>query len=666
MESVVEFSRVLRCKAAAATADTRYSDKINLPPSYLAALLDRRNGSAHREPVGAQRWTRDSAFGSSNDEHGPALGDSDRLPSPLIFRLTQRKAAPLTATEHPGRNAVHCGVREFSCDEGDVAIPEWVMQNAGLCEGDSVAVEFVQVEKGTSAILQALDPAAQSVGNVRALLEAHMRTRLTALFVGETFHVPVGGMEQPLAFAVATLEPMGAVDVVDTDLAVDLLHVDGSAAGGAANGSHGSSSIEELVPGTPRAVKADANHPCTFQLHVPAHVKATDVVLVCRPGSDASLCASRLVRNVGIIDNSWFDYSPPSQQPKRLRIAREQLPSGSNTVYVSVVGFPAACDATIEVLFDAPPPSEQASLSVHTPDSSSGPDEPVCANCGSSVPAARLEMHRAVCERHNAKCPACAHVFKRGSAELERHWHCEQCGAAGEQGDRSKHDYFYHTPHACACDPGHAYASLADVAEHRRTLCPERLIECQYCHTIVAQGPAATTAEAILLGQHAHEWSCGSRSIQCTKCKAYVGIRKVQVHMRVHEMKDAAVRASMVPCANRECGRERGDNPLGLCTSCFGPLYTGQYDPGHHKLLKRLTRNLHAQMTTGCGSAKCRNPHCATGMRKTSGGAGAAPLSQTEAAAMLIPVLRAYAPLATAAPGHASIDYAAIDLHMCV
>ncbi|KAJ2797416.1 hypothetical protein H4R21_004331, partial [Coemansia helicoidea] len=448
MAPPAEFSRVLRCRPA---AGARFSDKILLPQSFLEALLGRRSSSAG--PLG---------------EPVSNAGDADQLPSPLIFRLVQRGAAPISAAVQLPRRAVYCGVREFSSDEGDVAVPEWLMQSAGLQDGDSVAVEFVRVEKGTSAVLHALEPAAQTVGDMRALLEAHMRARLTALFVGETFQVPVGGMDSPLGFTVATLEPADVVDVVDTDLSVSIIHADGNPAGMAAEGGAGASGIEELLPGVPREVAVAADRPCMFQLHIPAHVQAADVVLSCQPGGDASLCASRLARGVGIVDNTWFDYSAPSQQPKRLRIDRDQLPSGSNTIYVSAAAFRSPCSAAIEVQFDTPPTSEPAGLSAHDPGADTIND-PVCTNCGSSVPAARLEMHRMVCERHNVKCPSCARVFKRGSRDLERHWHCEQCGVAGDCDDRDKHNHFYHTPRACACDPERSYASLVDMAEHRRT-----------------------------------------------------------------------------------------------------------------------------------------------------------------------------------------------------
>ncbi|KAJ2308189.1 hypothetical protein IWW54_004145, partial [Coemansia sp. RSA 2705] len=187
------------------------------------------------------------AVGADDDVSGHAFGSSEQLPSPLIFRLTRRVTASLPRqSEQASSTAVYCGVREFSCDEDCVAIPEWLLQTAGLAVGEPVAVEFVRPEKGLFAQLQALDSAAASVGDLRAILEAHMRSNLTALSVGETFRVPVGGMDQPLSFSVVALEPLGAVDIVDTDLSVDILQADGVVVDGQIGGAHSGNTMSEL------------------------------------------------------------------------------------------------------------------------------------------------------------------------------------------------------------------------------------------------------------------------------------------------------------------------------------------------------------------------------------------------------------------------------------
>ncbi|KAJ1753505.1 hypothetical protein LPJ79_000364 [Coemansia sp. RSA 1821] len=666
MDLSTEFSRLLRCKVANTKANAKYSDKIYLPASYLASLLDSRNRTTRQNGRQAQsaiqrRWQRSNQQERTADISDYIDGDGSQLPSPLIFRLV-RKTDMLSRnssnSSKPG--PIYCGVREFSCEEDHVALPEWILGSAELTAGDSISVEFVRPEKGTFAQLQALEAAAADVGDLRALLESHMRTNLTALSIGESFKVPVGGIDHPLTFTVTALEPMDAVDIVDTDLSVDIVHTNNVVSSSKRSG--GSSSIsDELAPGTSQEITVSAGQSRVFQLHVPAQIKSTDILVTCRPGEDASICASRILRNVDILDNTWFDYSLPSQQPKQIHINQSELPSGSNTIFVAIVGFTSICHASVKVQFDAQPTPKQTQLSNAATAGEAA--EKTCENCGSNIPLLRFAMHQAVCERHNIKCPRCTRVFKRGSEEYKQHWHCEICNQAGVQSDQEKHMYFYHQPQTCSCDPACSYESRVELAAHRRAECPERLIECRYCHIIVPQGPPATSLEAKLSSQHEHEWDCGNRSIPCAKCKAYVGIRQVQTHMKLHEMKEQIARANMVPCANRECMRERGDNPLGLCGICFGPLYSGQYDPDNQKLLKRLARNMHIQLTNGCGSKQCRNPHCASG-RANSG--NSASLSQTEAAAKLVPVLKAYAPLATAANGQSQIDYSSIDLHLCV
>ncbi|KAJ2161031.1 hypothetical protein GGF46_001778 [Coemansia sp. RSA 552] len=663
MDLPAEFSRVLSCQPANATPETTYSDKVFLPQSFLSSLLDRRN----RAPPGGSGAARSARrqqqpLQHSDDFDASSIGDADQLPSPLIFRLVRRGAVAPGGSKH---TPVFCGVREFSADEGCVAIPQWLMGEAGLERGDSVAVEFVRPEKGTFARLQALDSSARTVGDLRSLLETHMRSRLTVLAAGQTFLVPVGGMDQPLSFSVAALEPMQAIDVVDTDLSVDIVYADGGVISSHLDGDHEGGKVEELVPGVALDITTVKDCPRVVQLHIPAQVRVTEVLATCKSGGDASLFASRLLRSPDAINNTWADYSPPSQQPKKLRIKQTELPSGSNNVYIAVAAFTETCHVSIEARLDTQ--LETGTLDLSPPTADEGeevvPEGKQCPNCGSVVPDARFDMHRAVCERHNVKCPKCPRVFKRGSAELEQHWHCALCDETGEAADREKHDYFYHTPRVCACSPHKQFGSMVELAEHRRMECPERLIECQYCHTIVAQGAGPTSTEAIMVGQHEHEWICGSRSIECAKCKSYVRIRQAQVHMRLHKMKEQTARANMKPCANRECTRERGANPLGLCAICFGPFYTSQYDPGHQKLLRRLARSLHAQMTGGCGKATCRNVHCASGRASVKAGA---PLTQTEAAAMLVPVLKAYAPLAASAQAPGTIDFTSIDLHLCV
>ncbi|KAJ2235061.1 hypothetical protein H4R99_000999 [Coemansia sp. RSA 1722] len=623
------FSRALVCRPTAALPETGYSDKVTLPPSFLSSYLETLNL------------------------------DHENIPSPLILRITRQSGF---RSEQTSQRSIYCGVREFSNeDEEAVGIPDWLLAESQIQDGDTAVVETVKLEKASFAQLQVVGGDEIHGLDIRSVLEAHMRKRMTALFVGETVSVTVGGLLEPVRYVVSALEPADAVDVVDTDLSVDIVNVldqHNQAAGVKSN---------ELVAGKIQTVVLDsAGSSAAFGFCVPVTTAAIEVVLDTETG-DASLFASRLVRKPSASDSDWYDVSAPSHRSKRLLIEHTRTGPGANAIntqeiYISVVsstekfqgGVVARALSLQEISNHAGAPA--TTLTRQLMDQSSQENGMVvCSNCGSSVPEQRLQMHQIMCERHNVKCGHCERIFKRGSDELAQHWHCDVCNLAGQLGDQNKHDEFYHTPCTCTCSSD-KFDSLIALAEHRRTECPERLIECRYCHTYEPQGPVSTSPRDLIEGLRAHEAYCGSRSIECAKCKMRVSIRQVAVHSMVHAEKERERLRNAKPCANKECSRERTSNPLGLCAACFGQFYTGQFDPDNQKLLKRLARALHAQMTQGCKRAKCSNLHCATG--SPSG-----PLSQNAAAAKMVPVLKAYAPLAMGQ--EKTIDFGSIDLHLC-
>ncbi|KAJ2570486.1 hypothetical protein GGH95_004222, partial [Coemansia sp. RSA 1836] len=353
-----EFKQTLLCTRVPHSTATGYTDKLYLPPSTLAALLDSSKGqgspgraatiNGRHQPHQASRY---SPFVSDETDYS-APNQTDLLPSPLIFRLRPAPQPGLHERQRDARS-VHCGVREFSCEEGQAGVPEWLMDEMGLTDGDSVSVELVRLQKGAHAQLQALNPMSRGVGDLRSLLEAYMRTKLTALTIGETLLVPVSGVAEPLSFRVAALEPTDAVDVVDTDLSVDIVYADSGPIVDQPLADRSSSSVTEILPGAGIDVSVNNGQTRAFILRFPAETSSVGVILDCRSG-DASLVASSLVQNASLADNTWFDYSAPSHRQKRLHITRDQLlPQGSNTVHVSVVGFTALCQASISVEFDS-------------------------------------------------------------------------------------------------------------------------------------------------------------------------------------------------------------------------------------------------------------------------------------------------------------------------
>ncbi|EGV63337.1 hypothetical protein CANTEDRAFT_114635 [Yamadazyma tenuis ATCC 10573] len=64
-------------------------------------------------------------------------------------------------------------------------------------------------------------------------------------------------------------------------------------------------------------------------------------------------------------------------------------------------------------------------------------------------------------------------------------------------------------------------------------------------------------------------------------------------------------------CTNENCiNASSQDNSLGLCGSCYGPLYSQLYDPENVKLQSRIERRYVLQLNKGCEFTNCINSEC--------------------------------------------------------
>lgn len=107
-----------------------------------------------------------------------------------------------------------------------------------------------------------------------------------------------------------------------------------------------------------------------------------------------------------------------------------------------------------------------------------------CKNCHAWVLERTLPLHENFCLRNNVICPwGCGKVFKKDSQDLNNHWHCDKCEHIGDhqEEEQEKHVIYEHTPKTCICTH-FSTDSYRDLAEHRRTICSEKLITCKYCH----------------------------------------------------------------------------------------------------------------------------------------------------------------------------------------
>jgi hypothetical protein len=126
---------------------------------------------------------------------------------------------------------------------------------------------------------------------------------------------------------------------------------------------------------------------------------------------------------------------------------------------------------------------------------------------------------------------------------------------------------------------------------------------------LVPQEGAPSTAHDKLLGLHGHESYCGSRTIECQKCHKQIPIKDIQVHAKVHQIERKA-RTLPPQCSNVNCVRPAASNSLKLCQNCFGPFWVSTNDPGNIKLIQRVARKYHSQLTSGCGRMSCKNKVC--------------------------------------------------------
>lgn len=98
----------------------------------------------------------------------------------------------------------------------------------------------------------------------------------------------------------------------------------------------------------------------------------------------------------------------------------------------------------------------------------------------------------------------------------------------------------------------------------------------------------------------------------------------MNTHLRHHDLERLSRPAPRI-CMNRNCGRtsnKTGNESVGLCSFCFGPLYVDTYDPEGKALRRRIERRYLSQMMTGCGKPWCQNGYCKTAKQKMASDSG--------------------------------------------
>lgn len=686
-------------------------DKILLPPSALEQLLA---ASTVTVDVSSQNHSPFDPFNpyslaAARQERSQWRDTQQQLPHPLTFRLVNPKNG----------NVVHAGIREFSADDGEIGLSPFLRQALGLgleaeknktpspkkrngdgaledpidltqedsedvimegMEVDRIVVHAKQLPKGTYVRLRPLE-AGYNPEDWKSLLERHLRENYTTLTNGEILTVPAdrGMKANEFRFLIDKFEPQGdGICVVDTDLEVDIE---------ALNEEQARETMKQIMsksqraPGTTEGSSAGGNldiwtaaegqvlegEYVDYQLPSWDRSAGIEIELTLNEDEDVDLFVSPLAarqRAKPREDEHVFgDFTSETSSKRILLQASNVELEGAEAVYISVHGCKSPEESGDSKLmhFSVRVRSldkSQANGLSKVPAEIHGPDEEQCKNCHQWVPSRSMILHTNFCLRNNILCPRCAKVFKKNSPEWTSHWHCTHDEANGNsQETLAKHNRIFHSNFPCpSCE--YTGSSLPGLARHRTTLCPGKVILCQFCHLSVPQegDPFNPSPEALLSGLTEHELADGSRTTNCHLCNAIVRLRDMATHLKHHDLSRQSKPLPRI-CRNINCGRtldgvgKNGDvgkgarmgqgpgNELGLCSICFGPLYVSMHDPEGRAMKRRIERRYISQLIQGCGKAWCTNEFCKLGRQHAGVGPKGELITTKEALPMIKPLM---------------------------
>ena len=672
-------------------------DKIILPPSALEQLLSAATVtvSSITQPATANFDPYNPySFAAERQAREQLIEQQQILPHPLTFRLVNPKNGRI----------VFAGIREFSAADNAVGLSPFLRQSLGFGGDKSredgkelqystevngsgtqemseklskLTVHVQEIPKGTYVKLRPLE-AGYDPEDWKALLEQYLRDNYTTLTNGEVLAIPAG--KEVFRFLVDGLKPnKEAISLVDTDIEVDIEPL---------NEEQAKETLQRLVQKSEKAPGTSEGSSAGGKINLDTN-EAGQV----RPGEyvDYSLGQLHKFRDLDLeltaLDDDkdvdlfvtpfgakhrskprenefvFGDFSTKATKRLKIRHTNAEL-DNAEALWVSVKGYgqpdqdspgqpPLQYNLRVSYIDELFIPNQADSTM--TDDEPIGPDEERCTNCHQAVPKRTMFLHQNFCLRNNILCPHCQLVYQKSSLEWQNHWHCPNDSSHGNTiSSHTKHDSLMHTSQSCpSCD--YEAANIPDLAHHRTTTCPGKLILCQFCHLQVQQqgpeDPSPDSAEVILSGLTPHELSDGARTTECHICSKIVRLRDMSTHLKHHDLQRLS-RSKPRICRNVNCGRtldgvskggevrvQGSRNDLGVCDVCFGPLYVTMYDPDGKALRRRVERKYLTQLLTGCGQTWCRNEYCKTGRKNSGMTQDGQAISSKEALGMIKPTL---------------------------
>ena len=117
-----------------------------------------------------------------------------------------------------GTHTTHCGVMEFSAQEGRCYLPYWMMQNLLLKEGSIVKVKNVSLKKATYVKFRPQTKDFLDISNPKAVLEKSLRT-YSCMTKGDQICIPYN--DKKYYIDVLEVRPDGVASIIETDVSID-------------------------------------------------------------------------------------------------------------------------------------------------------------------------------------------------------------------------------------------------------------------------------------------------------------------------------------------------------------------------------------------------------------------------------------------------------------
>ncbi|AOA61188.1 hypothetical protein PP7435_CHR1-0354 [Komagataella phaffii CBS 7435] len=548
----------------------KYSDRVALPPSILESLVNQQ-----------QRLSIAS------------------LPHPLIFRLQAEKS----------NSAVNSfvGVKEFTSQEGTILLPEFIYDKLVSPDNNDSTINITlasDIPKGTSIALKPLELYPE-IKDWKYFLEAKLIKSYTTLSTNDT--VCISEKDKVYKLLVEQAEPTSAICLIDTDIDLSIVPLDDEMAREMSNQQDTETVLQY---GTNAVTIADTEHSHAYKLQLD---NSNDLCLSLSINSQDVNLVDLLISNNQFISKDSLQWSTiPFNENSNINKndgtisicipKTDHWIEGKEFVYILPIVWSEGESFKSQLSISR---IAEAHVTTSSLQETLKADEAKCSNCGKHVPKQSISLHENFCHRNNIKC-SCGQLFLKKIPDT--HWHCQNDAYFGATIEgRDIHQKLHHTEYECSlCST--TLPNYIQLALHKSTECPERLHICRYCQLTVPQ--EVPSAEAMLSSMTQHEYQCGSKTTECHQCSKIVRQRDLQTHMQLHEL-DRKQQVAPIVCANVNCCRILNEpTDLQLCSVCFGPLYSTDYDPNYVKLKNRLERKYILQLTRGCGTSWCKNVEC--------------------------------------------------------